>query len=132
MSNPTDNEHLCISTTDGKYCLECGEPNTPTDNAWLDELLDRMFAYGVDWTELKEDLECGHSTSVYAGKIKAEIKKELRTTILTHIDTVCREARQAGYSQGYDQGRFDQEMDTKHPQLNPNKDTNQVSNKENV
>lgn len=55
--------------------------NTPTDNAWLDELMaEYRMGFVVEDKDMKE-----HST-------------KFKQAILTHIDTVCREAYRKGYN----------------------------------
>jgi len=39
--------------------------------------LDKIFAYGIDWTEYKDKSENDHQVSTFAGKIKEELKDEL-------------------------------------------------------
>jgi len=69
--------------------------NTPTDNAWLDDVLEQVFHYGV-----------GTNSSDIVGNDKAYLNlkthavKTAKQAILTHIDTVCREARKQGYIEG--------------------------------
>lgn len=52
--------------------------NTPTNNAWLDEVLDKFqYGYSHQFTDPKGGLS----------------REQSKQAILTHIDTVCREAR---------------------------------------
>lgn len=44
-------------------------------------VLDSIFAYGIDWTEFKDKSENDHSVSMFAGKIKSELKDELTKTL---------------------------------------------------
>jgi predicted ATP-grasp superfamily ATP-dependent carboligase len=52
----------------------------------LDELLDQIFAYGVDWTEYKDKSEYDHDTSMFAAKIKAQQKEALKQAIQALIE----------------------------------------------
>lgn len=65
--------------------------NTPTDNAWLDEIL--------NYIDFKlNPLVVGGSK--FADEIVITGKRKAKQAILTHIDTVCREARKQGYIEG--------------------------------
>jgi len=46
-----------------------------------DELLGRIFAYGIDWQEFKDTSEHDHDVSTFAGKIKAEMRDELKSQL---------------------------------------------------
>ena len=59
----------------------------------LDEILDRIFAYGVDWTEYKDKSEYDYDTSMFAAKIKAQHKEALKQELQTYITKREREAR---------------------------------------
>lgn len=43
----------------------------------LREILDKTFAYGIDWTEYKDKSDHDHEVSTFAGKIKDELKEAL-------------------------------------------------------
>lgn len=85
--------------------------NTPTDNAWLDELF-QIFEY--------EDIDTSYIAVQFVSKnnrvwIKRSEWEAKRAAILTHIDTVCRESWTDGYHKGwnaYNEAPY-----------NPNKDT---------
>jgi len=56
--------------------------NTPKPQAnTLDEILDGVFAYGIDWTEHKDKSEHDHEVSTFAGKIKDELKETAKQQI---------------------------------------------------
>jgi hypothetical protein len=52
----------------------------------LDNLLDEMFAYGIDWTEYKDKSEHDHEVSTYAGKIKSELKESFKASLIEYIN----------------------------------------------
>lgn len=37
----------------------------------VDEVLNTIFSYGLDWTEYKDKSDYDHDTSMFAAKIKA-------------------------------------------------------------
>lgn len=58
----------------------------------LDSVLDSIFAYGVDWTEHRENQETGdHDVAVYAAKIKTEFKEQAKSDIKALIHTIIGE-----------------------------------------
>lgn len=65
----------------------------------VDELLGRIFAYGIDWQEFKDTSEHDHDVSTFAGKIKAEMKDELQSQLHSLLISKLPEKRKTdGYS----------------------------------
>lgn len=67
-----------------------------TSNSNIDEILGKIFAYGIDWHEYKDTSENDHSVSTFAGKIKAGHKAALKQAIQQLLD----EAYKKGYIDG--------------------------------
>ena len=97
--------------------------NTPTDNAWLDEVLNN-----IDF-KLKPVVIGG---SKFADEIVITGKRKAKQASLTHIDTVCREAEQklalevfflTNAGEQSDMINIRQHLHPYLTQLNPNKDT---------
>lgn len=66
----------------------------------LDELLNKTFAYGVDWTEYKDKSEQDHDTSMFAAKIKAQQKEALKQELLVLITREKNKANEQGFYAG--------------------------------
>jgi hypothetical protein len=58
------------------------------------EIITRLFAYGVDWTEYRDTSLQDHDVSTYAAKIKSEFANEVANEITTLISTAVREAEE--------------------------------------
>jgi hypothetical protein len=80
----------------------------------LDNLLDKTFAYGIDWTEYKDKSEHDHDTSMFAAKIKAQHKEALKASLIDYIESLIPEKYtpaemmagvddSADYREGYNQ-----------------------------
>jgi len=116
--------------------------NTPTDNAWLSELLSKSLDQAMFDTANSNTREIDHfdiGREFNASNVKKELASRwansVQATILTHIDTVCREARidqmRKDMRWANSRLRLDLDVDTvideliaaQTPPLNPNKDT---------
>jgi len=58
----------------------------------LDKVLDSIWAYGVDWTEHKDESEHDLKVSTYAAKIKKDMKQEFKAALQSLIEDRVREA----------------------------------------
>lgn len=71
--------------------------NTPTDPLEKNvlEIIARLFAYGVDWTEYRDKggPNGDHDVATYAAKIKTEFTNEVVNDILALIHTREKQAR---------------------------------------
>ena len=75
-----------------------GTHNVPVNN--LDEQIrqavygeiTRLFAYGVDWTEIRDKSKDDHEVSTFAAKIKDDFAKEVTNTLAREISTIISNA----------------------------------------
>ena len=52
----------------------------------------RLFAYGVDWTEIRDKSKDDHEVSTFAAKIKDDFAKEVTNTLAREISTIISNA----------------------------------------
>lgn len=68
---------------------------TPTDNTWLDELIDK---YRADIMLAAQGMSSDNETyRDSAVNVAALSSLNLKNALRTHLDTVCREAYKKGY-----------------------------------
>lgn len=74
--------------------------DTNTLDEQIRKIITRLFAYGVDWTELKDKSTDDHEVSTFAAKIKSDFANEISKELLALFTEHSKQAFKKGYLEG--------------------------------